>query len=84
MKEGDRVLILAGAGGVGHLAVQIAVAAKAEVYATCDEANLDYLTTLKPHAISINLHQHQKSIRRVDVLIDLVGGDTALDALEIV
>ncbi len=35
--EGDRVLILAGAGGVGHIAVQIAVATKAEVFTTCSE-----------------------------------------------
>ncbi|NMV23355.1 NADP-dependent oxidoreductase, partial [Vibrio parahaemolyticus] len=29
VNENDRVLILAGAGGVGHLAVQIAIATKA-------------------------------------------------------
>ena len=82
VKEGDRVLILAGAGGVGHLAVQIAVAAKAEVYTTCSEANLDYLATLGAHAINYQFAPASERVSDVDVLIDLVGGDTALDALK--
>lgn len=82
VKEGDRVLILAGAGGVGHLAVQIAVAAKAEVYTTCSESNLDYLATLGAHAINYQFAPASERVSDVDVLIDLVGGDTALDALK--
>lgn len=82
VKEGDRVLILAGAGGVGHIAVQIAVAAKADVYATSSESNLDYLATLGAHAINYNLAPVSQCLQDVDVLIDLVGGDTALDALK--
>ncbi|SON48091.1 NADP-dependent oxidoreductase [Vibrio tapetis] len=78
----DRVLILAGAGGVGHLAVQIAVAAQAEVYTTCSEANLDYLATLGAHAINYQFAPVSERVEDVDVLIDLVGGDAALDALK--
>jgi NADPH2:quinone reductase len=82
VQEGDRVLILAGAGGVGHIAVQIAVAAKAEVYTTCSERNLDYLATLGAHAINYEFAPASERLSDVDVLIDLVGGDTALDALK--
>ncbi|USD41578.1 NADP-dependent oxidoreductase [Vibrio sp. SCSIO 43135] len=82
VKEGDRVLILAGAGGVGHLAVQIAVAAKAEVYTTCSERNLDYMATLGAHAINYQFAPASERVEEVDVLIDLVGGDAALDALK--
>ncbi|ASF99053.1 MULTISPECIES: NADP-dependent oxidoreductase [Vibrio] len=82
VKEGDCVLILAGAGGVGHLAVQIALAAKAEVYTTCSEQNLDYLATLGAHAINYNFAPASQRLEEVDVLIDLVGGDAALDALK--
>lgn len=82
VKEGERVLILAGAGGVGHLAVQIALAAKAEVYTTCSESNLDYLATLGAHAINYNFEPVSQRLEEVDVLIDLVGGDAALDALK--
>jgi NADPH2:quinone reductase len=82
IKEGERVLILAGAGGVGHLAIQIALAAKAEVYTTCSENNLDYLATLGAHAINYNFAPVSERLQDVDVLIDLVGGDAALDALK--
>ncbi|CAM3503936.1 Zinc-type alcohol dehydrogenase-like protein [Vibrio aerogenes CECT 7868] len=82
VKEGDRVLILAGAGGVGHLAVQIAVAAKAEVYTTCRGDNLDYLATLGAHAINYEFAPVSERLEEVDVLIDLIGGDVALDALK--
>ncbi len=78
----DRVLILAGAGGVGHLAVQFAVAAQAEVFTTCSEDNLDYLATLGAHAINYQFAPVSERIEDVDVLIDLVGGDAALDALK--
>ncbi|EJE8557391.1 NADP-dependent oxidoreductase [Vibrio vulnificus] len=82
VKEGERALILAGAGGVGHLAVQIAVAAKAEVYTTCSERNLDYMATLGAHAINYQFAPASERLSDVDVLIDLVGGDVALDALK--
>ncbi|HHP0461178.1 TPA: NADP-dependent oxidoreductase [Vibrio harveyi] len=80
--EGDRVLILAGAGGVGHLAVQIAVATKAEVFTTCSERNLDYLATLGAHAVNYQFAPVSERVEDVDVLIDLVGGDAALEALK--
>ncbi|MFH0286216.1 NADP-dependent oxidoreductase [Vibrio owensii] len=80
--EGDRVLILAGAGGVGHIAVQIAVATKAEVFTTCSERNLDYLATLGAHAVNYQFAPVSERVEDVDVLIDLVGGDAALDALK--
>ncbi|HHX8311956.1 TPA: NADP-dependent oxidoreductase [Vibrio diabolicus] len=80
--ENDRVLILAGAGGVGHLAVQIAVATKAEVFTTCSERNLDYLATLGAHAVNYQFAPVSERVEDVDVLIDLVGGDAALDALK--
>ncbi|MDA0150004.1 NADP-dependent oxidoreductase [Vibrio sp. LaRot3] len=80
--EGQRVLILAGAGGVGHIAVQLAVAAKAEVFTTCGEDNLDYMATLGAHAINYHFAPASERVEEVDVLIDLVGGDVALDALK--
>ncbi len=82
VKAGERVLILAGAGGVGHIAIQLAVAAQAEVYTTCSEGNLDYLATLGAHAINYQFSPVSERLSDVDVLIDLVGGDAALDALK--
>lgn len=82
VQAGERVLVLAGAGGVGHIAVQLAVAAQAEVYTTCSEANLDYLATLGAHAVNYQFSPVSERLNDVDVLIDLVGGDAALDALK--
>lgn len=82
VKEGERVLILAGAGGVGHIAVQVAVAAKAEVFTTCSESNLDYMATLGAHAVNYQFAPVSERVEDADVLIDLVGGDAALDALK--
>ncbi|MBU2897179.1 NADP-dependent oxidoreductase [Vibrio hepatarius] len=79
--EGQRVLILAGAGGVGHLAIQVAIAAKAEVFTTCSAANLDYMATLGAHAVNYEFSPVSERVEEADVLIDLIGGDAALDAL---
>ncbi len=46
LNEGDRVLIHAGAGGVGMAAVQLAKAAGAEVYATASKPKQDFLRFL--------------------------------------
>jgi NADPH:quinone reductase-like Zn-dependent oxidoreductase len=46
VRPGERVLIHGGAGGVGHLAVQIAVALGAEVTATASAGKLDFVRRL--------------------------------------
>ena len=46
LKAGDRVLIHAGAGGVGLAAIQLAQAAGAEVFATASARKQDYLRSL--------------------------------------
>ncbi|MYC30664.1 MAG: SDR family NAD(P)-dependent oxidoreductase [Chloroflexi bacterium] len=46
LKAGDRVLIHAGAGGVGLAAIQLAQAAGAEVYATASAPKQEYLRSL--------------------------------------
>lgn len=77
----ESVLILAGAGGVGHIAVQIAVAAKTKVYATSSADNKTYIESLGAQAIDYRNADELKAIGRVDVMIDLIGGDTAIEAL---
>jgi NADPH2:quinone reductase len=62
--------------------VQVAVAAKAEVFTTCSDVNLDYMATLGAHAINYKFSPVSERVTDADVLIDLVGGDAALDALK--
>lgn len=82
IREGERVLIHAGAGGVGHVAVQIAVALGAEVVATAGPANHDFLRELG--AAEVIDHTAGPASEQlsspVDAVLDLVGGDALADA----
>jgi len=46
VKNGDRVLVNGGSGGVGSMAVQLASALGAHVVATCSEPNVEFVTSL--------------------------------------
>lgn len=84
VQAGERVLILAGAGGVGHLAIQLACRKGAEVVASCSAANLAYLTSLGAQAVDYQKGELASQLQAVDVLIDLVGGDIGMAALSCV
>jgi NADPH:quinone reductase-like Zn-dependent oxidoreductase len=79
---GKRVLILAAAGGVGHLAVQIAKARGAEVLGTARSAKHAFLAELGcDEAIDYTREAIEERARDVDVVLDLVGGDAGAAAL---
>ena len=80
--EGDRVLVHAGAGGVGHVAVQIAVALGAEVVATASPANHDFLRGLGATEVVdySNGPVSEQLSSPVDAVLDLVGGPALEDA----
>ena len=46
LKPGGKVLVVGGAGGVGHFAVQIAKALDGWVAATCRAANVDFVRSI--------------------------------------
>jgi NADPH2:quinone reductase len=77
---GQRVLVIGGAGGVGHIAVQIAKAAGAEVYALDGAAKADYLRSLGATAIDRAIGTVEDYVaahtrgRGFDVVYDTVGG----------
>jgi NADPH:quinone reductase-like Zn-dependent oxidoreductase len=73
---GQRVLVHAGAGGVGSLAVQIARHLGAEVVATCGTANLDYVRSLGAAlAIDYTVEDFVIAAGRCDVVFDTIGGE---------
>ncbi|MEV0187375.1 NADP-dependent oxidoreductase [Kitasatospora purpeofusca] len=76
---GDTVLVHAAAGGVGHLAVQIARALGARVIGTAGERNHDYLRELgaEPVRYGEGLAERVRALAPdgVDAALDLVGGD---------
>lgn len=83
LKPGQRVLILAAAGGVGHLAVQLARAAGAQVTGTASAENQAFLDTLGCDlCIDYTATSLTEAVDGVDIILDGVGGDTAIGALD--
>ena len=78
VQPGQRVLVIAAAGGVGHLAVQIAKARGAYVIGTASAAKHAFLTELgADEAIDYTSEDVAARVREIDVVLDLVGGDDA-------
>ena len=78
----QRVLIHAAAGGVGHLAVQIARARGAYVIGTARAVHHDLLRELGvDEPIDYTAVDVGEAVRDVDVVLDLVGGETGIASL---
>jgi NADPH:quinone reductase-like Zn-dependent oxidoreductase len=74
--SGMRVLIHAAAGGVGHLAVQIARERGAHVIGTCSAVNADFVRGLgAADVIAYDRGAFEQQVRDVDVVFDVIGGD---------
>ncbi|MET9488280.1 NADP-dependent oxidoreductase [Nocardia sp. NPDC006630] len=77
IKEGDRVLIHRAAGGVGHLAVQIAKARGAYVIALASAAKHDYVLGLgADEVIDYRTTDYTEVVRDIDVVFDSVADGT--------
>jgi NADPH:quinone reductase-like Zn-dependent oxidoreductase len=82
VERGTRVLVLAAAGGVGHLAVQIAKARGAHVIGTARAEKHAFLASLGAvEAVDYTSGPLAQRVRDVDVVLDLVGPEAAADAL---
>jgi len=76
VKAGDRVLVHAAAGGVGGMAVQIAHAAGARVFATCSARNATYVRGLGADEVAAYDEVAFETVfRDMDVIFDLMGGE---------
>jgi NADPH2:quinone reductase len=82
LEAGQKILIHAGAGGVGHFAVQFALERGAHVIATASDANRDFLAGLGVHEV-IDYHttRIEDECYGLDVVLDLIGGDVGKRSL---
>ncbi|MFJ9931964.1 NADP-dependent oxidoreductase [Streptomyces virginiae] len=81
---GQRVLVHAAAGGVGHLAVQIAKARGAYVIGTASAAKHDVLRGLgADELIDYRSVDFAEAVADVDVVLDALGGETAERSLKV-
>ncbi|VVP17784.1 Zinc-type alcohol dehydrogenase-like protein [Pseudomonas fluorescens] len=83
LRVGESILIHGGAGGVGHVAIQVAKAMGAKVFTTVREANADFVRSLGADVvIDYTQEDYVEAIMRetaghgVDVVFDTIGGDT--------
>jgi len=83
LQAGERVLVLAGAGGVGHLATQLAAWKGAQVSATASAGNHSFL---RRHGVGHPLDYHNPAEVATqgpwDLILDLVGGNSGIAALD--
>ena len=74
VQPGQRVLIHAAAGGVGHFAVQFAKHLGAHVTGTASRSRHDWLTALgADELIDYTTTRFEEAAKDIDVVIDLVG-----------
>ncbi|WP_426157137.1 zinc-dependent alcohol dehydrogenase family protein [Pseudomonas sp. TSRC2-2] len=83
LRVGESILIHGGAGGVGHVAIQVAKAMGARVFTTVREANAEFVRSLGADVvIDYTQEDYVEAIMRetaghgVDVVFDTIGGDT--------
>ena len=84
LSSGQKVLVHAAAGGVGHLAVQLAKWKGAYVIGTASRRNREFLLGLGvDEVIDYTTTPFEKAVKDVDVVLDTVGGDTLLKSFEV-
>ncbi|MDR7121322.1 zinc-dependent alcohol dehydrogenase family protein [Rheinheimera soli] len=83
LKVGESILIHGGAGGVGHIAIQLAKAMGARVFTTVRKTNFEFAKSLGADVtIDYKNEDYADIIMRetaglgVDVVLDTIGGDT--------
>lgn len=77
LQPGQKVLIHAASGGVGTFAVQFAHWKGAYVIGTCSKENVDVVKNLgADRVIDYKKVKFEEKLKNLDLVIDLVGGDT--------
>jgi NADPH:quinone reductase-like Zn-dependent oxidoreductase len=75
LRHGETIFVVAGAGGVGHLVIQLAVARGARVIASASPGNHDFLRALGAEPVDY----HDDVAARVRELAEGDGADAAFD-----
>ncbi len=85
VKKGDKVLIHAASGGVGHYATQIAKHFGAHVIGTSSAKNKEFVLQNGADVhIDYATEKFQEMVSDVDILLDTIGGDTIIKSLDVI
>ncbi|OMF42228.1 NADP-dependent oxidoreductase [Paenibacillus amylolyticus] len=84
LKEGETVLIHAGAGGVGMYAIQLAKYAGAHVITTASEKNHELLYSLgADQVIDYKKENFEEILKDIDLVFDTMGGEVAENSFKV-
>ncbi|MFD2700870.1 NADP-dependent oxidoreductase [Paenibacillus shunpengii] len=84
LKEGETVLIHAGAGGVGIYAIQLAKYAGAHVVTTASEKNHELLYSLgADQVINYKKENFEEILKDIDLVFDTMGGQVAENSYKV-
>jgi len=83
-RPGTRILIQGAAGSVGSFATQIAKRLGAQVIGTASGEDIVYLRSLGHVQVVDYKHERFESVGQVDVVLDLIGGETATRSVAVV
>ncbi|OMF07530.1 NADPH:quinone reductase [Paenibacillus amylolyticus] len=84
LKEGETVLIHAGAGGVGMYAIQLAKNAGAHVITTASEKNHELLYSLgADQVIDYKKENFEEILKDIDLVFDTMGGEVAENSYKV-
>jgi NADPH:quinone reductase len=83
LRVGESILVHGGAGGVGHVAIQVAKAMGARVFTTVRQANFEFARNLGADVVIdyttedyVDVVMRETGGRGVDVVFDTIGGNT--------
>ena len=85
IKADDRILIHAGSGGVGSLAIQYAKAKGAYVYTTTSTGNVEWVKELgADRVIDYKTEDYKTIVKDVDIVYDTLGQEYTSEAFQVV
>lgn len=85
VRQGDKVLVQAASGGVGHFAVQIAKILGAEVTAITSTKNIEFVKSLgADHVIDYTVQPFEDVAKDFDFVLDTMSGDILERAIQTV
>ena len=85
VKSGDRILIHAGSGGVGHFAIQIAKSLGAHIATTTSARNADFVRSLgADEVIDYQSQRFEEVLHDLDFVFDMFNGEILRNSVEVV
>lgn len=84
VKKGNRVLIHAGSGGVGHFAIQIAKSKGAYVITTSSAKNRDFVLSIGANEhVDYRTQALEEATKDIDYVMDTMSGDVLWNSLKV-